>query len=140
MNDGLVRVDDPEHMNLLGLLMASFLKAKLSDPRLRRRATRMRGNYGLTVGTMSVTLCFEKDGLWIRKGVMPRTRGRISAPMQELVALATGNGGLAAATIAVLEWRISIRGNPFAILSLLPIMLGKNQTASAATSEGVAQS
>jgi hypothetical protein len=111
-------------MNLLGLLLASFLRSRLADPKLLKRALRVRGNFGLTVGQMSLTLCFSQDGLLVQRGIAPKTRARIKAPMNEIVPLVTGSGGIVAAAIAVLEQRIHIAGNPFALLSIAPIMFG----------------
>ncbi len=122
--DGLVVVENPEQMNLLGLLIKGFLEQKLHDPKLARKAKRLRGAFGMKTGSMAITLSFRPEGVTISKGIAAKTRARIDGPMGEMVALVT-DGGLVLATIAVLEGRISIGGNPFALLGLLPIMTGK---------------
>ncbi len=122
--DNPVRIDDPAKMNLLGLLLASFLRARLQDLNLRQRALRVRGAFGLTVGSMSITLCFSSSEILVRRGIADKTRARIIAPMNEIVPLVTGHGGLVAAGIAVLEQRITVRGNPFALLAISPIVFG----------------
>jgi len=123
--EGLVTVDQPEQMNLLGLLIKGFLEQKLESPKLARKAKRLRGAFGLQAGSMAITMTFSPQGVVISKGIAKRTRARISGPMGEMVELVAGGGGLIVATIAVLEGRVSIRGNPFALLGLLPIMVGK---------------
>jgi hypothetical protein len=110
-------------MNLLGLLLEGFLARQLALPRLERKARRMRGSFGLQVGAMAVTLSFSADGIAIAKGIAPKTRARVIGPLDEMVALIAGGGGLVDAAIAVLEGRVGIRGNPFALLGLLPILL-----------------
>jgi hypothetical protein len=123
--EGLVTVDQPEHMNLLGLLIKGFMEQKLESPRLARKAKRLRGAFGLQAGSMAITLSFSPQGVVIYKGIAKRTRARISGEMGEMVELVSGGGGLISSMIAVLEGRVTIRGNPFALLGLLPIMTGK---------------
>ncbi len=123
--EGAVRVDQPEQMNLLGLLIQGFLQQRLESPKLARKARRLRGAFGLQAGSMAITITFAPEGIVISKGIAPRTRARIAGSMGEMVALVSGGGGIVAAAIAVLEGRVSIRGNPFALLRLLPIMIGK---------------
>jgi len=123
--EGVVRVDQPEQMNLLGLLIQGFLQQRLQSPKLARKARRLRGAFGLQAGSMAITITFAPDGVVISKGIAPRTRARIAGSMGEMVAMVSGGGGLVASVIAVLEGRVSIRGNPFALLRLLPIMTGK---------------
>lgn len=123
--EGLVTVDQPEQMNLLGLLIKGFLEQRLDSPKLARKAKRLRGDFGLQAGAMAITLGFTPQGVVIKKGMAKKTRARIMGPMGEMVELVSGGGGLIASMIAVLEGRISIRGNPFALVGLLPIMTGK---------------
>lgn len=126
--DDRVKVDDPEHMNLLGLLLAGFLGKQLTHPKLARRAGKLRGGFGVQAGRMAITITFAADGIHISKGLEHKTRARISGSMQEMVDLVAGDGGTVAAVIAVLEGRIGIRGNPFALFGLLPIMIKKVKT------------
>ncbi len=123
--DDRVSIDQAEHMNLLGLLLAGFLRKQLTHPRLARKAGRMRGAFGVQAGRMAVTITFSPEGIRISKGFAPKTRARIFAAMEEMIALVAGSGSTVAAIIAVLEGRIGIRGNPFALLGLLPIMIKK---------------
>ncbi len=125
--DEQVRIVDAEHMNLLGLLLAGFLQKQLTNPRLARKAKRMRGAYGIRAGRMAITITFAPDGVSVTKGFAEKTRARIFGSMEEMVALVT-DGGIISSMIAVLEGRIGIRGNPFALLGLLPIMIKKVKT------------
>jgi hypothetical protein len=120
----LVRVSDPEHMNLLGLLLQGFVAQQLQSPKLARKALRTRGAFGIQAGQMAITLTFGPDGVVVSKNFAPKTRARIIGSMEEMIALVAG-GGTIAAIIAVLEGRLKVRGNPFALLALLPIMVGK---------------
>jgi hypothetical protein len=119
-------MQEPESMNLLGMLLHEYLKKHLEIPRVRRRASRLRGAFGLQVGPMAVTLSFTPDSVVVIKGMAARTRARILGPMREVIPLVTG-AGYASAFIALLEGRVSIRGNPFALLSLLPILMNRTR-------------
>ena len=120
-----VTIVEPEHINLAGLLFAGFLRNQLAHPKLARKASRIRGAFGMHVGRMPFTLTFTPDGVFISKGIAPKTRARVAGSMEEMIALVAGSGSTIGAFIAVLEGRLSIRGNPFALLRLLPLMLKK---------------
>jgi len=120
-----VSILEPEHMNLAGLLFAGFLRKQLSHPKLARKASRIRGVFGVQIGRMGLTLTFAREGIQVSKGIAPKTRARIAGSMDEMIALVTVSRSFIGACIAVLEGRLSVRGNPFALLRLLPIMLRK---------------
>lgn len=119
-----VVVEDPEHANLLALLLQGYLAQQVRHPRLAKKARRLRGAFGVQVGTMAVSITFSPQGVSIRSGAEGRTRARVRGPMEEMIPLVL-HGHLLAAVIAVLEGRIAIRGNPFALLGLLPLLLGR---------------
>lgn len=121
-----VQIDNPPQMNLLGLLLHGFLQQQLQQPKAARQARKLRGAFGIQAGSMAVTLCFEPGAIVIRKGVAERTRARVIGSLQEMVDLVTG-GSILAAVIAVLEGRITVRGNVFALWSLLPLMTARAQ-------------
>ena len=125
----MVRIDDPEHMNLLGLLLQGFLTRQLDAPALRARASRLRGDFGLQAGEMAVTLSFDGAGILIKKGFTAVARARILGPMHEMVAVA--GGGAWRGVASVLSGRVTIRGNVLALVGLMPIMLAKPPAAPA---------
>jgi hypothetical protein len=122
----MVRVEDPEHMNLLGLLLQGFLSQQLAAPKLERKARRLKGDFGVQVADMAVTLSFSPQGLVVRNGLAPRVRATVRGSMKEMMPLVV-EGGLIPAVIAVLEGRIRISGNPFALLGLMPLLLGSRR-------------
>ena len=122
--DGRVIVDHPEQMNLLGLLLRGYLEQRLEDPGLARRAQRLRGSFGVQAGAMAITLTFSTQGVTISRNLAPGTRARIVGPLGEMVRLVTA-GGSVAALGAVIAGRVSIGGNPLALLGLLPLMTGR---------------
>jgi hypothetical protein len=122
----MVRLEDAERMNLLGLLLQGFLSQQLADAKLQKRAKRLRGQFGVQVADMAVTLGFSPEGVVIRRGMVRPLRACVRGPMKEMIPLVTA-GGLVVAAIAVLEGRISISGNPFALLRLMPLLLGSGK-------------
>ncbi len=118
-----VHIDDPEHMHLLGLLLKGFLERQLAIPAVQRRAAGLRGDFGVSAGSMSVTLSFSEHGVLIKKGITATARAAsvaawarwsISSPAAEIC-------GLPLARCSARRMRV--RGNVFALLPLLPIML-----------------
>jgi hypothetical protein len=131
----MVRLEDAERMNLLGLLLQGFLSQQLTDPKLQKRARRLRGQFGVQVADMAVTLGFSPEGVLIRKGMVRPLRATVRGPMKEMIPLVTG-GGLVVAAIAVLEGRISIGGNPFALLRLMPLLMASGKKNAALPAQG----
>ena len=127
----MVQVEDAEHMNLLGLLLHGFLDQQLASRRLANKARRLRGDFGVRVGDMAVTLSFAPDTVTIRNGLSGRLLATVRGPMNEMIPLVTGGGGMVPAMIAVLEGRIGISGNPFALLKLMPLLMASSQRARA---------
>lgn len=126
-----VHIDDPEHMNLLGLLLRGFLERQLAIPAVERKAAGLRGDFGLSAGSMSVTLSFSERGVRLTKGITAATRGQVGGSMDSMVDLVAGGGNLWAAVRALLGGRMRVRGNLFALLPLLPIMLTRAPAAGA---------
>jgi hypothetical protein len=131
----MVRLEEAERMNLLGLLLQGFLSQQLADTRLQKRARRLRGQFGVQVADMAVTLGFTPEGILIRRGMVRPLRASVRGPMKEMIPLVTG-GGLVVALIAVLEGRISISGNPFALLGLMPLLFASGKKNKALPAQG----
>lgn len=124
--DHPVVVGDPDRANLLALLLQGYLTQQVVDRRLAKKARRLRGTFGVTVGNMTVRIEFAPHAITVHSGAEGRTRARVRGAMQEMIPLVLG-GSFVAAAIAVLEGRIGIGGNPFALLRLLPLLLGRRR-------------
>ncbi len=116
----LVRVRDPENMNVLGLLMAGFLDSALADERLAKRAAAMKGNVCIQAGRMWITLCFDGAGIEVTRGRTDKHRATVRGEMDALIGVVTGAGMVA----PVLAGKIRIGGNPLFLLRMLPILSG----------------
>lgn len=121
-----VVVHDPEHANLLALLLQGYLTQQVGDRRLAKKAARLRGSYGVAAGSMAVRIEFAPGAVTLYSGAEGRTRARVSGAMEEMIPLVL-RGSFVLAAIAVLEGRIGIGGNPFALLGLLPLLLGRRK-------------
>jgi len=119
-----VVVHDPAHANLLALLLQGYLAQQVADRRLAKKARRLRGSFGVTVGSMAVRIEFAPQAVTLFSGAEGRTRARVRGAMEEMIPLVL-RGSFVVAAIAVLEGRIGIGGNPFALLGLLPLLLGR---------------
>ncbi|HEY3358748.1 MAG TPA: hypothetical protein VGQ83_36205, partial [Polyangia bacterium] len=87
-----VRLDQPESMNLLGLLLRSILERRLTDPRARRRAARLRGELAVRAGRMRVTVRFTGAAIEITRVAAARPRARVEGSMAGVLAVALGRG------------------------------------------------
>lgn len=113
-----VHVEDPEHMNLIGLMMRGLLEENLAKPPNRKKAQGLRGAVRVQAGGMVVALDFTAEGLTIR---IPREddrfKARVSGGMTDLLGVV--NGRLFG---PVLSARVRIGGNPFFLLGMLPLI------------------
>ncbi|MCC6521162.1 MAG: hypothetical protein IT373_00740 [Polyangiaceae bacterium] len=113
----LVRLHEPERMNLLGLLMRGLLTANLEDPGLRARALALRGSIDVRAGDMHVTLRFAPEGVHIAADGTS-ANARVSGDMKSLLGVVTGAGMIG----PVLRGRVRIGGNPLLLLRVLPLI------------------
>lgn len=113
----LVKVHEPERMNLLGLLMRGLLLANLEDPELRARALRLRAAIRVRAGDMQVMLRFSPDGVAIASDGGPASAG-VSGDMKSLLGIVAG----ASVVWPLLTGRVRIGGNPFTLLYVLPLI------------------
>jgi len=114
----LVRLRDPEKMNVLGLLMHGFLRNALSDERLAARARAMSGEVWLNAGLMWTTLVFDGQGIEIVRGKTQERTAMVGGEMDVLLGVVTGAGMVG----PFLAGKIKIGGNPFFLLRMLPIL------------------
>jgi len=113
-----VVVDDPEHMNLIGLMMRGLLEENLAKPPNRRRADGLRGAVRVQAGAMVVVLDFTSEGLTIRMpGEADHYKARVRGGMTDLLGVV--NGRLIG---PVLSARVRVGGNPFFLLRMLPLI------------------
>jgi hypothetical protein len=119
--DGTVRLEDPERMNLLGLLLRSILERRLAEPAARRRAARLRGEVAVRGGRMRVTLRFEPTGIVITRAASARPRARVEGTLAGLLAVALGRGLVR----PLLTRALAPRGNLLFLLRLLPLLRGR---------------
>ena len=119
-----VSIVESEQLNLGALFFAGFLRRQLRNPKLARRANRIRGAFGLQIGHMPFCVVFSPHGIQVSNSNSQKARACISASIDETIALVTSSS-LIGAFIAVLEGRITVRGNLFALLRFLRLMLAR---------------
>ncbi len=114
----LVRVEDPERMNLMGLLMRGLLETTANSERGRRIVRSLRGDVKVVAGSMAVTLCFSKGEVILRREAKSSPRASVSGEMKPLLEIVAG-GGL---VLPVLSGRVRVRGNLLMLLKMLPLI------------------
>lgn len=116
--DERVVIENPETMNLLGLLMKGMLEINLSDERLYKRACGLQGDIRVQAGEMAVTLRFDGQGLRILREADQRPRASVSGSMSALLGVVVRERLVR----SVLTGAVRIWGNPFMLLKVLPLI------------------
>lgn len=117
----LVRLQDPEHANVLCLLMQGLLKAQLADEGIAARVRKMSGAVSMRAGLMWATLVFDGQGIEVVSGKVDDRKASVEGEMDTLVGVVTGAGMVG----PFLAGKIKIGGNPFFLLKMLPIIMAK---------------
>ena len=120
-----VRVDDPEHMNLLGLLMQGLLSTNIAIPKKARLAAVLKGRVLVVAGEMGVTLAFDKGDITCCKGEAGPIKARVAGDMVSLLNVVTEG----AVVGPFLSGRIRIGGNLLFLLKLLPLIRAEESDA-----------
>ncbi len=114
----LVRLREPEKMNLLGLLLQGFFRQALERPFLQRYVRRMSGNVCLRAGPLWATLQFDGQGIEIVRGRCAQCGATVQGEMHALLSLVTGEAVLT----PFLRREVSIGGNPLMLAKMLPLL------------------
>lgn len=113
-----VRLEEPEKMSILGLLMQGLLSNNLADEGKYARACSMKGDILVQAAKMSVTLRFDDGVLTIICGDAGRARAKVAGSMGSLLGVVTGDGVVG----PFLSGKLKIGGNPFVLLKMLPLI------------------
>ena len=113
-----VSVDQPETMNILGLLMKGLLALNMEDEAKYARACKLKGDILVTAGAMSVTLRFADNKLTIIRGATEKPKAKVAGTMGALLGVVTGEGMV----LPFLAGKLKIGGNPFTLLKMLPLI------------------
>ena len=113
-----VTVDQPETMNLLGLLLRSILERRLTDEAARKRAARLRGDLLVQGGRMRVTLRFADGHVTITRTTSKRPRARVAGTLTGFLAVARGGGIVR----PLLRGELKAGGNLVWLLRILPLL------------------
>ncbi len=113
-----VVVEDPEHTNLLGLLIRDLVSTNLSNEEIYERVRGMEGDIQVRAGDMVVTMRFGGGKLRIIEGERKNPKASVRGSMPALLSVVTGGGLIG----PVLSGAIRIGGNPFTLLKVLPLI------------------
>lgn len=115
-----VALEQAEQANLLGLLIQGLLGDNLARAGCRRRVRSLQGRTVFVgAGQMGVTLRFDEGGVTIATGSSGRPEASVRGSMTALLGMVTGQSGL---VWPVLSGKVKIRGNPFLLLRMLPLI------------------
>ncbi len=114
-----VSIDDLPRMNLLGLFLGNIIGRNLEQPAQMKRLSKAKGNIIVHAGTMTVSLCFSGGKLTILRGSVAEANASVSGTMDSLMGMALGRGMVG----MVLAGRIKIKGNPFLLLKIKPLLM-----------------
>jgi len=113
-----VVMQDPERMNLLGLILKSILEINLTEEKKARKAAKIRGKIGVQAGEMKVTLHCDSGKFKIVRGHEEKSNARVRGGLKPFLEIALG-GGLVQ---PVIDGEVKIGGNPFLLLKLIPLL------------------
>lgn len=116
-----VRIDNPERMNLMGLLMRGLLESSLLTQRGAQAARKLRGDVRVNAGTMGVTLSFTESEIVLRSEENGKPRASVRGEMKPLLEMVAG-GSLVG---PVLRGKVKVGGNLLVLLRLLPLIRPK---------------
>ena len=113
-----VVLDQPETQNLLGLLLHNIVATNLADDAKYARVRAAGGDVRVQAGEMVVTLRLGDGRLTIIAGPRENPRAQVKGDMGSFLKVARGVGVVG----PVLSGSIRIRGNPFLLLKLMPLL------------------
>jgi hypothetical protein len=113
-----ITVDEPERMNLLGLMLSSMLERRLTRPDAAKHAGRLDGDVVVDADGMWVTLHFEGGRVLISRQPAKRRIARLSGSLSVLLEAAFGRGRVK----NFLCGRLRVGGSPTALWRMLVLV------------------
>ena len=113
-----VIIEDPERMNLLGLIFGNLIERQLVNPAKRQQFVKLNVTVGVQASEMKITLVFQRGQLRVFRGERPETRTHLRGSLSTLTQLALGKGLFR----AVATRQLSFQGNLLALLRLRSLL------------------
>lgn len=114
-------IDQPEQMNLLGLMLGSLIERNLATPAGERALRGLSGSVLVGAGPMRVTLELDADGVRITRAAARRPDAELRASLATFARIAV-DGSLLGMLAPVATGRLTVRGNPLLLLRLRPLL------------------
>ena len=114
----MVTIDEPERMNLLGLLLASLFERRLGDAAAARSASKIRGDIAIDANGMRVTVRFTAGSIRITRDAPARPVARLRGSLSALLDATLGRNRLR-------SWargELAALGSPLALYRLLALV------------------
>lgn len=113
-----VNVCEPERMNLLGLLLASLLRRRLADRRVRRHVRRLRATVVVEAGGMGVTLVFDDGEVSITRDPVDDADAVVRGSLTGLLDAALGRNRVR----RVLRGELRAHGSPMVLWQVMTLL------------------
>lgn len=113
-----VAVEEPQRMNLLGLLLANVMERALEDPKAQRKCVPLKGGVQVRAGRMEVRLKFNEGRVEVLRGSDDRPRASVSGDLTTLADVTLGGGVVR----HYLRRRLKVGGNLYFLLKTLPLL------------------
>jgi hypothetical protein len=114
----MVTIDEPERMNLLGLLLGSLLERRLAVPAAARHASKLRGDVAIDASGMRITVRFADGAIRITRGAATHAIARLGGSLTALLDATLGRRVVAHFT----HGELRAGGSPIALYRLLSIV------------------
>lgn len=112
-----VVLENPETMNLLGLILKVILERNLQEGMIADLVANTRGNLALGAGPMKATLKFEGERVVVQRDWREPSRAKVAASLDTFLAIGLGKYPI----LPFLLGRISLGGNLLWLLKLMPV-------------------
>ncbi len=111
----MIKIEHPENMSLLGLILASMLKKNLEIQEISLVANKLSSSINIRAGRMKANLSFIDGDVLIRRGFSDKADASVSGTLNAFVDIALRRNLLK----RFLKGDVKIGGN---ILKLLPLL------------------
>lgn len=111
----MLKIDNPENMSLLGLILANMLKKNLQNQDVSRLVEKLSSSINIKAGRMKANLSFKNGEVLIIRGFLSNADASVSGTLDAFIDLGLRRNLLN----RFLRGNVKIGGN---ILKLLPLL------------------
>lgn len=117
----MVKIENFEKANLISLIIKNIIERNIGHPDVSSKSKKINATFLLKAGMMQTVLIFRKGEIIITADIPEKITARVEGSLPAFLKIALGKSMI----LPVITRKVTIKGNIFALLSLMKVLTVK---------------